>query len=80
MMTVLEDISTDLESDRKKKLAHLVLHEYDIVEAMINKTPVTAVCGYTYIPSGFFQGEGTGFEKCPACVELEGFTADLFGG
>ena len=78
-MTILEDISQDLESDRNKKLAHLVLHDYDTAEAIIiNKTPVTAVCGYTYIPSGI-KGVGDGFEKCQSCVELEGFAADLLG-
>lgn len=78
-MTILEDISTDLESDRNKKLAHLVLHDYDIAEAIANQTPVTAVCGYTYIPKGI-KGTGDSVEKCPKCLELEGFSLDLIGG
>jgi hypothetical protein len=43
--------SVDESTDDDPRHAHIVTPAAAVTEAMINGTPVTALCGYTWVPS-----------------------------
>lgn len=46
-----------------------------VLEARINGTPVTALCGYTWVPSRDPQKHPV----CPKCMEMFEFARDMRG-
>lgn len=68
-MTVIEPQISDPEQDTEPgKHAHIV---YDpegtkVLTAMINGTPVKALCGYVWVPSR----DPMKFPLCPRCEEI----------
>jgi hypothetical protein len=47
-------------------MAHLVRGKDKLTEALINGTPVTALCGKTWVPTR----DPNRFPRCPTCVEI----------
>lgn len=65
----------DVENETKAETSHgegdhdrfsHYVNKIDLTEAMVNGTPVTALCGKIWIPSR----DPDKFKKCPTCVEL----------
>jgi len=46
-----------------------------ILEARVNGTPLTALCGYVWIPSR----DPEKYPVCPKCEEIVGFAKDMYG-
>lgn len=46
-----------------------------ILEAMVNGTPLTALCGYTWVPAR----DPKNFPVCPKCLEVFEFAKDFRG-
>lgn len=44
-----------------------------IMEATVNGTPVTALCGYTWVP----HRDPRKYPPCPKCIEIFEFARDL---
>lgn len=44
-----------------------------ILEAMVNGTPVTALCGYVWVPSR----DPEKHPPCPKCIEIYEFAKDM---
>lgn len=65
METITEPELEETNTDSPDKLAHFVDQRiYSLVEAMINGTPVKALCGYVFVPT-------SDFTKLPKCWECE---------
>ena len=58
------------ESDDDQHHAHIVTPAAAVTEAMINGTPVTALCGYTWVPS-------RDPERYPLCERCRAIHAQL---
>lgn len=50
MDTLLEDRPATADTDDPGRLAHVVYPKAALTEALIMGTPVTAVCGHTWVP------------------------------
>lgn len=79
MSTQLEE-QVDLESNLgEPKFAHIVEATENtsaharITEAMVNGTPITALCGFTWVPSR----SPNQYPVCPKCLEIFEFAKDL---
>lgn len=48
------------------RFAHVVFPKSQIVESMVNGTPVTALCGKRWVPSR----DPKNFPVCPACKDI----------
>lgn len=74
MLTRPETTDPDLEDE--DRVAHIVGPKYTdegkiqgsvlVTEAIINGTPVTALCGYTWVPSR----DPKKYPLCPACKAI----------
>lgn len=49
-----------------EKFAHIVVPASAVTEAYISGTPVTALCGKTWVPSR----DPTRYPVCPTCMEV----------
>ncbi len=64
-MPVEEDTRVALEEGDHERFSHFVAKE-KLVEAMVNGTPVVALCGKVWVPSRDPQR----FPVCPTCKEI----------
>lgn len=83
-MTVLEQLpqTTDPDQEEENRLSHIVGPIYTdkgkiqgrtrIMEAMINGTPVEALCGFTWVPTRNPEN----YPICPACETIAAGRAD----
>lgn len=83
-MTVLETTpqTTDPDLQDENRMAHIVGPIYTdhrkitggerITEAMVNGTPVEALCGFIFVPSR----DPNNYPPCQACVEVRDRTGD----
>lgn len=64
--TLVSPSRSDTSTSDRERFAHIVNPASKAVEAMLAGTPVTALCGKTWVPKRNPQN----FPKCPACVEV----------
>jgi hypothetical protein len=65
MTTQLAPRRADTDQAERDRFAHIVHPAWKAVEAMMNGTPVTALCGLTWVP----KRNPRNYPKCPTCVE-----------
>lgn len=54
-----------LDDGDHEKMAHIVVPASAVAEAYVTGTPVTALCGKTWVPT---RDPGR-YPKCPTCIE-----------
>lgn len=68
MSTILDDapVLDETDSDDPSKHSHIVHDKAKVTAAYINGTPVTALCGYTWVPSK----DPKSLPLCSKCKEI----------
>lgn len=74
--TLIKPDVKDPDLDRENRVSHIVGPKYTdegkiqgaalVMEAIVNGTPVTALCGFTWVPSR----NPDNFPVCPACKSI----------
>jgi hypothetical protein len=69
-------VTSDPDLDEENRVAHIVGPQYDdngkiqgrtfVTEAYINGTPITALCGFTWVPSR----DPNNYPLCQACKDI----------
>ena len=83
MTMILDEVITQPVKDTgEPKFAHIVDRGDDerpaqalVLEALVNGTPLTALCGHTWVPSRDPQK----YAICPKCLEMYEFAKDFRG-
>lgn len=73
-MTVVEitPVLQDVDTDEGDGFAHIV-DKKKLTDAMIFGTPITALCGYTWVPSR----DPKNFPTCQVCLEMRALSNSL---
>lgn len=82
MSNLVFDLDTDvIVENEAPKCSHIIDRGNDersaqaiILEAMVNGTPLTALCGHTWVPSR----DPSKFPLCEKCAEMFGFAKDFY--